>query len=458
MVSAFYIPKNITIRKKIEGSESPSHLTDDCARQIPLKTVSYESDPDETEDEEIKMNCIGGVQPYMTTDDESSDDDESHDSDLDSDEDEDQKSCSSFGQGMARFVTHKVCQSLNLRRPIPILGCRVKSDDEDECSETSGSSASRSAESEDDDISENNSCSSDSDKSDDMEIEDEDGFHDDDSFCEMRSEGGSDLVGKRAPEFDDDSQSIVCGNEADRDDSSDCEDESEADDSSLDTSRDFSVDMAAPGDLFDFHVLTQSKSEDDADFVLSLTSNDVDKGLSEGELEESGDETQESMPSGQAPLSMKRVLSVPSFEQELVGSDTPKRMRCTISSHSPIMPEITLGPPAFVVAEENRRLYEELRQPDLDEFRSSTPVPLISPPPSPLKVESNQGPTTVCEWPSNLAIDSALTAVRGMRAPSPGALQQLEAEEEDRIFAFLKKKDQSYSTGATSVTPLLKGI
>jgi hypothetical protein len=108
----------------------------------------------------------------------------------------------------------------------------------------------------------------------------------------------------------------------------------------------------------------------------------------------------------------------------------------------------------FFEQEQDRQLSAELEETELVPNRESTPVPLLSPPPSPLCVESDKGQlTTVCEWPSNLAIDSALTMITGLRAHSPASLARLDLEEEDRFGSDY----QQLSTG-TSLTPLLRGI
>lgn len=167
----------------------------------------------------------------------------------------------------------------------------------------------------------------------------------------------------------------------------------------------------------------------------------------------------------------KRILSTlfedePDLEESM---DTPKRLRCTLSTQSP-MASLFLGPSAYdslgkadvrdtgespfsiQEAEQDRQLSEELTEPETGSERESTPVPLLSPPPSPLCVESEKGQlTTVCEWPSNLAVDYALTMATGLRAHSPKSLLRLD---EERITAYYKEID----CGSTSLTPLLQGI
>lgn len=44
-----------------------------------------------------------------------------------------------------------------------------------------------------------------------------------------------------------------------------------------------------------------------------------------------------------------------------------------------------------------------------------SPVPLLTPPASPIHSQSDG---SICEWPSNLVIDNALTAISELRAPS----------------------------------------
>jgi len=54
------------------------------------------------------------------------------------------------------------------------------------------------------------------------------------------------------------------------------------------------------------------------------------------------------------------------------------------------------------------------------------PIPLLTPPASPVSFNSVDGQVTICEWPSNLAVDNALTASIELRSLSPDSLAKLE--------------------------------
>lgn len=77
----------------------------------------------------------------------------------------------------------------------------------------------------------------------------------------------------------------------------------------------------------------------------------------------------------------------------------------------------------------DRQLVDELNEQERSPkhgFRVLTPypVPLLTPPDSPLTVEVNGDTTTICEWPSNLVIDNAYMAVSELRLMSPASLQE----------------------------------
>ena len=125
------------------------------------------------------------------------------------------------------------------------------------------------------------------------------------------------------------------------------------------------------------------------------------------------------------------------------------------------------GSPAYSTEDEDldARLSEELsnrqfsRGYDGADNTDKSPVPLLTPPQSPLTLEvegdgGNNG-TSVCEWPSNLVIDSALmTAATETRPLSPASLQ--DASDDDYFSAddFLGEDVKEPS----SLTPLLKSI
>jgi hypothetical protein len=108
----------------------------------------------------------------------------------------------------------------------------------------------------------------------------------------------------------------------------------------------------------------------------------------------------------------------------------------------------------------DRQLGEELG----DEYHGDgqeTPVPLLTPPGSPLTVEWEGAATTLCEWPSNLIVDSAMQAVNELRPMSPTSLENLERDEHDRIFAFPSVDGNERITSTcnnTLFSPLFKSV
>ena len=180
-------------------------------------------------------------------------------------------------------------------------------------------------------------------------------------------------------------------------------------------------------------------------------------------------------------LKLKRCLSNLSiFENERdfasYTKESPKRMRFVSTQDFkpttlPYMPDFSLGPSALTRCyegavspstddelEQDRQLSEELVNDCLlFEDRECTPVPLLTPPASPFRVETEDGATTWCEWPCNLAVDNARTADFRMRESSPDSLQQVEEDEETSIETYLKEHRKSPSK-STTLTPLIQGI
>lgn len=96
----------------------------------------------------------------------------------------------------------------------------------------------------------------------------------------------------------------------------------------------------------------------------------------------------------------------------------------------------------------DRQLEEELDE-CYDQSRENTPIPLLTPPASPTTLENQ---LIVCEWPSNLTIDNAMTAIlTDVRPMSPQSLDDPDAEED--FFASPPKTITS-----SALTPLLRGI
>jgi hypothetical protein len=101
----------------------------------------------------------------------------------------------------------------------------------------------------------------------------------------------------------------------------------------------------------------------------------------------------------------------------------------------------------------DRRLSEELDSCGSESSRENSPVPLLTPPQSPLTINLGGGVPNVCEWPSNLVVDSVLmTAATELRVMSPTILQNLERDEfEDGSFP-------SNAIETSSLTPLFRSI
>ena len=196
----------------------------------------------------------------------------------------------------------------------------------------------------------------------------------------------------------------------------------------------------------------------------------------------------------------KRVLSSTTLSAITASStvghkgDSPKRMRAAdgTAKVSPILPEFSLGVSALDQSTEHslrvddskeaesssdedeealdQRLSEELGQaetplagyssdPSISCSRGNSPVPLLTPPQSPLTIDVGDGGTQMCEWPSNLVVDTSLLSVlsSGIRPLSPGSLTKFEAEEEEHISGHLKAKG-STAAPSTSLTPMLRSI
>mmetsp|Transcript_14910 Transcript_14910/g.24669 ORF Transcript_14910/g.24669 Transcript_14910/m.24669 type:complete len:424 (-) Transcript_14910:59-1330(-) len=418
MVSAFHAPyltkaslESVDLQAR---SPTPSIMEQDDMTTPSTQDLNEEKDISETEDEEVKMNCVGGVQPYMTTTDEDDfkDDDDSCCSDDSEEENEEER-------GVVNFVSRQMYQAPEVYRPQPMLG---RIEEEGRSSDSDASS----------------SCS------------DEAAVEMDDEASAMSEEESSDADDERS---DDGSDDDVEGHDEENDEASTSDE--------MPISLPFSNRPVSPTGT-QSHGTPEVCDEDDRFFDYDDHCIDIiDKVLAM-------DASQLSSEMAPSPRS-KRILSS-LFNDDDPSSDfndTPKRMRSTTRSPVESMTSLFLGPSAyeynsiekqrefavspFSEEEQDRQLSAELQQIDVLNDRESTPVPLLSPPPSPLCVESDKGQlTTVCEWPCNLAIDSALTMITGLRAHSPASLARLDMEEEDRIGAY-------YGNG-TSLTPLLQGI
>lgn len=177
----------------------------------------------------------------------------------------------------------------------------------------------------------------------------------------------------------------------------------------------------------------------------------------------------------------KRVLSSNTLsalnEDAGRGTDAPKKKR-VLPGQTGLsrLPELSLGLAAFdqirplprdsmmrrassVLSSDeedlDKRLSEELDRNEIDSSRENSPVPLLTPPQSPLTIDVGEGTATMCEWPSNLAVDiSLMAAACDLRPLSPASLQKFELEEEQRVST----EQTSRGSEASSLTPLLRSI
>jgi hypothetical protein len=158
--------------------------------------------------------------------------------------------------------------------------------------------------------------------------------------------------------------------------------------------------------------------------------------------------------------------------------DSLKRSPDHAFGQPPILPSLSLGPAALTDVmtphcmlqhrrqspiisssddeELDRQLGEELdQQSDDDWSREQTPVPLLTPPQSPLTFEVDGETATVCEWPSNLAVDSAMASAMNLQPLTSEALRDFRNEPNERVAALQQEKQCEPST---LLTPILRGI
>jgi hypothetical protein len=135
-------------------------------------------------------------------------------------------------------------------------------------------------------------------------------------------------------------------------------------------------------------------------------------------------------------------------------------LSCSLSSLFAI--KIREDSPALMSTDDDDDLDRQLGEELGDQYQGDgqeTPVPLLTPPGSPLTVEWEGAATTLCEWPSNLIVDSALQAVNELRPMSPTSLENLERDEHDRIVAFSSGKNNGNEfMMITPSTPMLKSV
>jgi len=95
--------------------------------------------------------------------------------------------------------------------------------------------------------------------------------------------------------------------------------------------------------------------------------------------------------------------------------------------------------------------------------KESDPVPLLTPPSTPIEARWSSGQISICEWPSNLAVDNALTAAIELRPLSPSSLAKLEEQDPSTndLYtppAYLQQRLRSVSEISSTGLPAMLGI
>jgi hypothetical protein len=125
-------------------------------------------------------------------------------------------------------------------------------------------------------------------------------------------------------------------------------------------------------------------------------------------------------------------------------------------------PQLTVSTQEDVV---DNQLAEELLD-DISETpaKDRDPVPLLTPPTTPIEERMNTGQIAICEWPSNLAVDNAFTAAIELRSLSPSSLAKLEEQDPSKNDlstppTFLYQRLRSVSEiSSTGLTPMLSSM
>jgi len=150
----------------------------------------------------------------------------------------------------------------------------------------------------------------------------------------------------------------------------------------------------------------------------------------------------------------------------------PLEMDTISSKQPPYFPSLSLGSPLDMTLMKSRgspqfssddevvdsQLADELidRIPGSDGQESSSPVPLLTPPGTPVS-HTTDGQETLCEWPSNLAVDVALTSAIEMPLSS---LAKLEANgaTTPNFLPPTSIRARSVSEASSTLTPLLNSL
>jgi hypothetical protein len=379
---------------------------------------------EETEDEEVKMNCIGGLHAYEESD-MSSEEEEEEDSSDDDEDDNDgaspvERTMKRSDVGVVHFVARQVDSPgggsiTKIERPQPVVVQTMKSPSQPDDDES------------------------------DMDESDE-------SSVGGRGLGLSLDIGENV-EQDENDDSSMSGEEEDSED--------EEEDDEAPTSQ-----AVAGGDC-----------SDEESVALSVSQEEFENLQDSSEIRELQDALESDIDQEQHEERYKRVLSSsallgPSASSSDLIMESPKRLRCFPGAESgsdqpSSLPPLDLGPSAAdakdpadsptasssdaALEDEDQQLREELQESgsEDDDDRTSTPIPLLTPPASPVQIDGDDGPATICEWPSNLTVDIALTAAADLRPPSPTSFQKAWDEQEE-----CNSKD----SGPSTLTPLIRGI
>ncbi|GKY93790.1 hypothetical protein MPSEU_000346200 [Mayamaea pseudoterrestris] len=180
------------------------------------------------------------------------------------------------------------------------------------------------------------------------------------------------------------------------------------------------------------------------------------------------------------PPKAKRVLSYSTLTMLNADAghndDALKRTKCDEPEQRSLdLPDFSLGAPAILqtetewtilrsntpyrerrnscVSSDEEELDRRLEQ-ELDECygqsRDNTPIPLLTPPASPLMADDH---IVVCEWPSNLTIDNAMTAIlTDIRPLSPQSLDDPASDDDTNNLKV------AHGGKSSALTPLLRGI
>lgn len=466
------------------------------------KVDPVEDDPEATEDEEVKVNCIGGSSGIQDSD-MSSDDESSDEESVPGDENPEDYSIPHEARqkhGLVHFVAaQQSLTGLDIQRPRAVFGFHNdqhgSSQKAEEVDEEDASSM--------DDSSDSSSCGARGvrltlEVNGTQESSDEESLSDDECLSDEESQdvsSGGGIAGS-------DSESYVSEDGEEKPQGAASESEDGKDDMSDDESV-TSVPLACfkncdvTSDVVELERALQDSKHD---------SEEKDPAPSIALLSKITELEPKSMSPRDAFSHAKRVLSCNALLGPTTSSGqtmlSPKRA-CRVheaadktSSDDDMMPpELTLlsveenqdpgiglslrtydysyeyetnpliSPSDDDSDEQDRQLGEELEETGSEPSdRVSTPIPLLTPPASPLRVESEEGPAEVCEWPSNLAVDNAMVAAFNLRPPSPESLQTWEQEEEVRLMTrngaewSPKPTPGDGSALSSTLTPMLRGI